>query len=103
MKLSDDAQLFERTECQKTLPKDSFIAVVPDATDCFDVYQKGWKMNGVYGVRMEGGVYRPILCEMEIHGGGWTTMQKRFDGSIDFAQTWYGYKNGFGDLRSEFW
>jgi len=28
---------------------------------------------------------------MEIDGGGWTVIQKRFNGIVDFHQTWKNY------------
>uniref|UniRef100_A0A182F402 Fibrinogen C-terminal domain-containing protein n=1 Tax=Anopheles albimanus TaxID=7167 RepID=A0A182F402_ANOAL len=40
---------------------------------------------------------------MEKLGGGWIVVQHRFNGSVDFYRNWDRYRDGFGDLESEFW
>uniref|UniRef100_A0A182QVR3 Fibrinogen C-terminal domain-containing protein n=1 Tax=Anopheles farauti TaxID=69004 RepID=A0A182QVR3_9DIPT len=60
---------------------------------------------GVYGIQLEKSFKQPftVLCDQQYESGGWTVIQHRFDGSIDFYRKWIEYRNGFGNLEGEFW
>ncbi|XP_035795004.1 fibrinogen-like protein A [Anopheles albimanus] len=61
--------------------------------------------SGVYMIRVNNTVSSPfkVYCEMEKFEGGWIVIQHRFNGSVDFNRNWADYRNGFGELESEFW
>ncbi|XP_066471248.1 angiopoietin-related protein 6 [Tiliqua scincoides] len=42
-------------------------------------------------------------CDQDYDGGGWTIIQRRQDGSVNFFVTWQHYKHGFGNLEGEHW
>lgn len=42
-------------------------------------------------------------CDMETAGGGWTVIQTRQDGLLDFNRTWQEYREGFGNPKGEHW
>ncbi|XP_062593512.1 fibroleukin-like [Saccostrea cucullata] len=40
---------------------------------------------------------------MTTMGGGWTTIQRRINGSLSFDRDWSAYKNGFGSPEQDVW
>ena len=43
------------------------------------------------------------FCDMTTDDGGWTIIQKRFNGSLSFQQDWDKYRFGFGSAYGEYW
>ncbi|KAK2163184.1 hypothetical protein LSH36_84g07012 [Paralvinella palmiformis] len=74
--------------------------------DCHEVYQLGgMKYDGDYFIKINPYLSdQPfeVCCRM-VNNAGWTVIQRRRDGSVDFYQNWEEYKGGFGDPRGEFW
>ncbi|XP_033724946.1 angiopoietin-related protein 7-like [Pecten maximus] len=40
---------------------------------------------------------------MDTPDGPWTVIQNRQDGQVDFYRSWEDYKNGFGNIKGNFW
>uniref|UniRef100_A0A8V5GRD9 Fibrinogen C-terminal domain-containing protein n=1 Tax=Melopsittacus undulatus TaxID=13146 RepID=A0A8V5GRD9_MELUD len=70
--------------------------------DCHQLFLAGQQSSGVFQVQPAGSQPFKVYCDMTTEGG-WTVIQRRTDGSVDFDQLWDAYKNGFGDLRGDFW
>ena len=73
------------------------------ARDCTELFAAGFKQSGVYTVNPANKTSFEVYCDMKTDGGGWTVFHKRFDGFVGFYRDWDEYKNGFGDVRGEFW
>ena len=63
----------------------------------------GSEKSGVYNINSDGRLLFKVFCDMDASNGGWTVIQRRADGSVDFSITWADYKFGFGSLNNEFW
>ncbi|KAK7930780.1 hypothetical protein WMY93_007175 [Mugilogobius chulae] len=73
-------------------------------TDCAAVFKSGNTQSGVYTLTLPDSTQEvKAFCDMETDGGGWTVIQNRFDGHVDFHRTWQEYKKGFGEPADEHW
>uniref|UniRef100_A0A8C4YDK6 Angiopoietin like 4 n=1 Tax=Gopherus evgoodei TaxID=1825980 RepID=A0A8C4YDK6_9SAUR len=70
--------------------------------DCQQLFLAGERSSGVFQIQPLGSQPFKVYCDMTAEGG-WTVIQRRLDGSVDFDQLWEAYRNGFGDLNSDFW
>ncbi|XP_077462322.1 fibrinogen gamma chain isoform X2 [Stigmatopora argus] len=88
--------------------KDSVVIEPTTGTDCQDIANKGATVNGLYYVKpAQASQQFLVYCEIDSFGRGFTVLQRRQDGSLDFHKDWIQYKEGFGylspDDSTEFW
>ncbi|XP_061416099.1 fibrinogen gamma chain [Lethenteron reissneri] len=75
--------------------------------DCQQVVDNGGKDSGLYYIKpLKAKQPFLVFCEIE-NGNGWTVIQHRHDGSVNFTRDWVSYREGFGylapTLTTEFW
>ncbi|KAI4828546.1 hypothetical protein CgunFtcFv8_027117 [Champsocephalus gunnari] len=72
--------------------------------DCFQVRQAGHTTSGMYLLKTDGSDRLiQAWCEHGLDNGGWTVLQRRRDGSVNFFRNWDNYKKGFGNIDGEHW
>ncbi|KAH8277640.1 hypothetical protein KR018_002530, partial [Drosophila ironensis] len=65
--------------------------------DCSEVHTQA---DGLHLIA-PAGQHHPLMSHCT--ADGWTTVQRRFDGSADFNRSWADYARGFGTPGGEFW
>lgn len=63
--------------------------------DCAEAQQAGHGQSKVYELQLGRRVVS-AWCEQQVEGGGWTVIQRRQDGSVNFFTNWQHYKVGAG-------
>ena len=79
------------------------IAVFLVYKTCAELYKARQRISGVYTINPDNAGAFDVHCDHTTAGGGWTVIQKRLDGSVDYYRGWDDYKRGFGNLNGEFW
>ncbi|KRF79348.1 angiopoietin-related protein 1 [Drosophila virilis] len=79
------------------------IAVISgsDASEC--VLSQSCLPARVQSIEIEGEAPFSVACDSETAGIGWTVIQRRTDGSVDFFRNWSEYAEGFGTPDGEYW
>ncbi|NP_001279517.1 fibrinogen beta chain precursor [Callorhinchus milii] len=66
--------------------------------DCDEIRSKGGDTSQLYLIQPDSSQPYKVFCDMTTDMGGWTLIQNRKDGSVDFGRTWDDYKKGFGNI-----
>ncbi|XP_035666582.1 fibrinogen-like protein 1 isoform X2 [Branchiostoma floridae] len=80
----------------------------PTFEDCAALYPHlsaiSTTQNGVFYIKPQSVPDQfEVYCDVTTDGGGWTAIQRRFDGRVNFNRNWADYKNGFGRVTGEHW
>ncbi|CAK8688320.1 unnamed protein product [Clavelina lepadiformis] len=78
----------------------------PRALECTSIYASGSTSSGIYPIWLkERFQFTYVYCDMELVSTkkGWTTIQRRMNGDINFERGWDDYVKGFGNPSSEYW
>nr|XP_033811814.1 angiopoietin-related protein 4 [Geotrypetes seraphini] len=89
----------------KGISENQSVSTEPTQTlsaDCHQLFLAGQRSSSVFWVQPARSPPLEVFCDMAADGG-WTVIQRRMDGSVDFDQLWEVYMKGFGDLKGEFW
>ncbi|XP_047663603.1 angiopoietin-related protein 6 isoform X1 [Tachysurus fulvidraco] len=72
--------------------------------DCQHVLDSEESISGIYLLRPQNSnrLFQ-AWCDQNHAQGGWTVIQRRLDGSVNFFRNWDQYKQGFGNLDGEYW
>ncbi|XP_065733397.1 fibrinogen beta chain isoform X4 [Phocoena phocoena] len=74
---------------------------VVSGRECEEIIRNGGETSEMYLIQPDSSTkpYR-VYCDMKTERGGWTVIQNRQDGSVDFGRKWDPYKEGFGNIAT---
>nr|AJQ21506.1 fibrinogen-related protein 10 [Mytilus galloprovincialis] len=68
--------------------------------ECSDI---NFDKQGVFTIYPRGDNHPKRVYCMVLNGIKWTVIQRRINGSTNFDKTWNEYKEGFGNVNTEYW
>ncbi|KAJ8025274.1 Fibrinogen C domain-containing protein 1 [Holothuria leucospilota] len=75
--------------------------------DCDEIWRRGSRESGIYTIFPDMPNSRQygfqVFCHLQDNDGGWTVIQRRVNGSVNFYRPWFDYFLGFGTLQREFY
>ncbi|XP_059820786.1 fibrinogen beta chain isoform X1 [Hypanus sabinus] len=98
LKNLEHAVMMQKEYCTNPCVVSCNIPVV-SGKECNDIFEKGGRTSQLYLIQPD--TFKPpykVYCDMITDEGGWTLIQNRQDGSVDFGRSWDAYKNGFGNI-----
>ncbi|EDV98388.1 GH23089 [Drosophila grimshawi] len=71
---------------------------------CIDFLNSTQRGSSIYSIIVASFSQLPfnVSCDQDTIGGGWITVLRRQDGSVDFFRKWEEYKRGIGTLDGEY-
>lgn len=86
------------------LTAESFCFDTGPWRDCLQALEDGHDTSSIYLVKPENtNRLMQVWCDQRHDPGGWTVIQRRLDGSVNFFRNWETYKQGFGNIDGEYW
>ncbi|XP_078492180.1 fibrinogen-like protein A [Ciona intestinalis] len=71
--------------------------------NCKAILDSGLRTSGKYQIQLNDLNVVEVYCDMETDGGGWTVIQRRIDGSVNFERNLASYSAGFGNRDGNYW
>ncbi|XP_076825042.1 fibrinogen-like protein 1 isoform X2 [Clavelina lepadiformis] len=79
---------------------EQFNSFIDYHKECTSIYASGSTSSGIYPIWFNRGFqFTYVYCDMELVSTkkGWTTIQRRMNGKINFNKGWDDYVRGFGN------
>ncbi|XP_022068777.2 angiopoietin-related protein 2-like [Acanthochromis polyacanthus] len=72
--------------------------------DCLEALDNGYTTSSMHLLKPDSGNrLMQVWCDQTQDPSGWTVIQRRQDGSVNFFRNWETYKQGFGNIDGEYW